>query len=83
MRLAADAIGFFTVRGLAGEPLKVLLLYDRVTPEVTTASVALERLAFAVISIVMAGADLVLRRDAPGDAWRLGHALHADVDRAR
>jgi uncharacterized protein (TIRG00374 family) len=55
VRLAADAIGFFTVRGLAGDPLKILLLYDRVRPEVTTASVALERLAFAIISIVMAG----------------------------
>lgn len=55
VRLAADAIGFFTVRGLAGEPLKVVLLYDRVTPEITTASVALERLAFAVINIAMAG----------------------------
>jgi uncharacterized protein (TIRG00374 family) len=55
VRLAADAIGFFTVRGIAGDPLKVFLLYDRVPPEITTASVALERLAFAVISIVMAG----------------------------
>ena len=54
-RLAADAIGFFTVRGLAGEPLKVVLLYDRVPPEITTASVALERMAFAVINIAMAG----------------------------
>ena len=32
VRLAADAIAFFTVRGIAGEPLKVLLLYDRVAP---------------------------------------------------
>lgn len=54
VRLAADAIGFFTVRGLAGEPLKVLLLYDRVAPEITAAAVALERLAFAVIGIVIA-----------------------------
>lgn len=54
VRLAADAIAFFTVRGIAGEPLKVLLLYDRVAPEVTTAAVALERLAFAVIGIVIA-----------------------------
>lgn len=54
VRLAADAIGFFTVRGIAGEPLKVLLLYDRVAPEVTAAAVALERLAFAVIGIVIA-----------------------------
>jgi uncharacterized protein (TIRG00374 family) len=54
VRLAADAIAFFTVRGIAGEPLKVLLLYDRVAPEVTAASIALERLAFAVIGIVIA-----------------------------
>jgi uncharacterized protein (TIRG00374 family) len=54
VRLAADAIAFFTVRGIAGEPLKVLLLYDRVIPEIATAAVALERLAFAVIGIVIA-----------------------------
>jgi uncharacterized protein (TIRG00374 family) len=54
VRLAADAIGFFTVRGIAGEPLKVVLLYDRVPPEITTAAVALERLAFAVIGIIIA-----------------------------
>jgi hypothetical protein len=55
VRLAADAIGFFTVRGVAGEPLKVLLLLDRCAARVTTASVALERLAFAIMSIVIAG----------------------------
>ena len=55
VRLAADAIGFFTVRGLAGDPLKILLLYDRVKPEVTTAAVALERLAFAIIAILISG----------------------------
>ena len=55
VRLAADAISFFTVRGIAGEPLKVVLLYDRVPPEVTTAAVAIERLAFAIGGIVIAG----------------------------
>ena len=55
VRLAADAISFFTVRGFAGEPLKVVLLMDRCPPEATTASIALERLAFAVMSIVVAG----------------------------
>jgi uncharacterized protein (TIRG00374 family) len=55
VRLAADAVGFFTIRGLAGDPLKVLLLYDRVKPQVTTAAVALERLAFAVMGILLAG----------------------------
>jgi uncharacterized protein (TIRG00374 family) len=55
VRLAADALSFFTVRGVAGEPLKVLLLYDRVPPQVTTAAIALERLAFAIIGIIIAG----------------------------
>ena len=71
VRLAADAIGFFTVRGIAGEPLKVVLLYDRVAPEITTAAVALERLAFAVIGIVIAALisfAAVTRLSMPG-AW--------------
>ena len=55
VRLAADAVGFFTIRGVAGEPLKVVLLYDRVAPEISTAAIALERLAFAVIGTAIAG----------------------------
>lgn len=55
VRLAADALSFFTVRGIAGEPLKVFLLYDRVAPEVSTAAIALERLAFAVVGTAVAG----------------------------
>ncbi len=55
VRLAADAISFFTIRGVAGEPLKVLLLLDRCPPQITTASIALERLAVAIISIGVAG----------------------------
>jgi len=71
VRLAADAVGFFTVRGVANEPLKVLLLYDRVKPEVTAAAVALERLAFAVIGTVTAACIsffAVTRLSMPG-AW--------------
>jgi hypothetical protein len=30
VRLAADAISFFTIRGVTGEPLKIMLLYDQV-----------------------------------------------------
>jgi len=55
VRLAADALSFFTVRGVVGEPLKPVLLWNRCPPEVTTAAVALERLAFAVVGIVVAG----------------------------
>jgi uncharacterized protein (TIRG00374 family) len=79
VRLAADAIGFFTVRGLAGEPLKVLLLYERVVPEITTAAVALERLAFAVIGTTMAGIISLVaiqRLTMPG-GWELIFALVA------
>lgn len=71
VRLAADAISFFTVRGVMGEPLKVVLLYDRVAPEITTAAIALERLAFAVVSIVIAALisfAAVTRLSMPG-AW--------------
>lgn len=77
VRLAADAISFFTVRGVFGEPLKVVLLYDRVAPEVTTAAVALERLAFAVVGIVLAGLisfAAVTRLSMPG-AWDTMFAL--------
>lgn len=71
VRLAADAIGFFTIRGIAGEPLKVLLLYDRVAPEITAAAIALERLAFAVIGIVIAAfiSFAVLTRLSMPNAW--------------
>jgi uncharacterized protein (TIRG00374 family) len=77
VRLAADAISFFTVRGLTGEPLKVVLLYDRVAPEITTASIALERLAFALISIVLAALislAAVTQLSMPG-AWDTVFAL--------
>lgn len=71
VRLAADAISFFTVRGVMGEPLKVVLLYDRVAPEIATAAVALERLAFAVIAIFISALisfAAVTRLSMPG-AW--------------
>jgi uncharacterized protein (TIRG00374 family) len=71
VRMATDAIGFFTVRGITGEPLKVVLLYDRVTPSITTAAIALERMAFGVISLVLAGVIswiAVQRLTMPG-AW--------------
>lgn len=71
VRLAADAISFFTVRGIAGEPLKVILLYDRVAPEIATAAIALERLAFAVVAIIIAALvsfAAVTRLSMP-DAW--------------
>ena len=37
VRLAADAVSYFTVRGLASEPLRVILLLGRVPPAASTA----------------------------------------------
>jgi hypothetical protein len=71
VRLAADAISFFTIRGIFGEPLKVLLLYDRVKPEVSTAAIALERLAFGVVGTAIAGlvSMLALTRVSMSGGW--------------
>lgn len=71
VRLAADAVAFFTIRGIAGEPLKVVLLYDRVAPEITTAAVGLERLAFAVVGILMAAliSTVAVTRLTLPDVW--------------
>lgn len=46
VRLAAEAFSYLTLRGIAGEPLKVVLLADRVDPRDATAAVALERVAY-------------------------------------
>lgn len=71
MRLAADAVAFFTVRGVASEPLKVVLLLDRSRPEVTTAAFALERLAFAVMNTLISGliSFFAVARLSMPDAW--------------
>lgn len=55
VRLAADAISFFTIRGITGEPLKVMLLYDRTPASVSAAAIAVERMAFAIMSIIISG----------------------------
>lgn len=71
VRLAADAISFFTIRGVTGEPLKVMLLYDRVPPPIVAAAITLERLAFAIMSLVLAGiiSYVAVRRLAMPVAW--------------
>jgi phosphatidylglycerophosphate synthase len=55
VRLAAEAFSYLTLRGIAGEPLKVVLLADRVQPREATAAVALERLAYLVGTTVIVG----------------------------
>ena len=56
VRLAAEAFSYLTLRGIAGEPLKVVLLADRVSPRDATAAVALERLAYLVGTTLIVGA---------------------------
>ena len=56
VRLAAEAFSYLTLRGIAGEPLKVMLLADRVSPREATAAVALERLAYLVGTTLIVGA---------------------------
>jgi phosphatidylglycerophosphate synthase len=55
VRLAAEAFSYLTLRGIAGEPLKVVLLADRVDPHEATAAVALERLAYLVGTTLIIG----------------------------
>ena len=55
VRLAAEAFSYLTLRGIAGEPLKVVLLGDRVNPREATAAVALERLAYLIGTTLIVG----------------------------
>ena len=55
VRLAAEAFSYLTLRGIAGEPLKVVLLDDRVDPREATAAVALERLAYMIGTTLIVG----------------------------
>ena len=55
VRLSAEAFSYLTLRGIAGEPLKVVLLADRVDARAATAAVALERLAYLVGTTIIVG----------------------------
>jgi Lysylphosphatidylglycerol synthase TM region len=55
VRLAAEAFSFVTIRGVAGEPLKVALLEGEVAPAVSAAAVALERIAYVLMTTVIVG----------------------------
>lgn len=55
VRLAADGVGYFTIRGVASEPLRVVLLMNRVSPVVSAAASVLERTAMGIMSVVGVG----------------------------
>ena len=60
VRLSAEAFSYLTLRGIAGEPLKVVLLGDRVDPRQATAAVALERIAYLVVTTIIVGVGSIL-----------------------
>jgi phosphatidylglycerophosphate synthase len=53
VRLAAEAFSFVTIRGIAGEPLKVVLLAPEIQTPVSAAAVALERAAYLLVTAVI------------------------------
>jgi len=72
VRLAADAVSYFTIRGVASEPLRVVLLLDRVPPEASTASTILERTAMGVMSVILVGltSAVAMSSDAVPEGWQ-------------
>ena len=56
VRLSAEAFSYLTLRGIAGEPLKVVLLSGSVDARQATAAVALERIAYLVGTAIIVGA---------------------------
>ncbi len=55
VRLAAEAFSYVTVRGVAGEPLKVVMLAGHVDPRLAAAAIALERLSYLVVTSAIVG----------------------------
>ena len=55
VRLAADGVGYFTIRGVASEPLRVVLLMGHISPVVSAATSVLERTAMGIMSVVGVG----------------------------
>lgn len=72
VRLAADGVGYFTMRGVASEPLRVVLLMGRVPPVVSAAASVLERTAMGIMSVIGVGifAAFAVSSDMLPDAWQ-------------
>jgi hypothetical protein len=72
VRLAADGVGYFTIRGVASEPLRVVLLMGRVSPVVSAAASVLERTAMGIMSVVGVGvfAAFAVSSDMLPAAWQ-------------
>jgi hypothetical protein len=72
VRLAADAVSYFTIRGLASEPLRVVLLLDYVPATASTASTILERTAMGVMSVILvaATATVAMTSETVPEGWQ-------------
>jgi hypothetical protein len=72
VRLAADGVGYFTIRGVASEPLRVVLLMGRISPVVSAAATVLERTAMGIMSVVGVGvfAAFAVSSDMLPAAWQ-------------
>ena len=72
VRLAADGVGYFTIRGVASEPLRVVLLMGRVSPVVSAAASVLERTAMGIMSVVGVGifAGFAVSSDMLPEGWQ-------------
>jgi uncharacterized protein (TIRG00374 family) len=55
VRLAAEALSYLTLAGVAGDPLKVMMLGDRVPAREAAAAVALERIAYLIGTLLIVG----------------------------
>lgn len=55
VRLAAEAFSYVTVRGVAGEPLKVMMLDGHIDPRRAAAAVALERMSYVIVTSAVVG----------------------------
>lgn len=74
VRLAADGVAYFTIRGMASEPLRVILLLGRVPATVSAAASVLERTAMGIMSVVGVGvfAAFAMSYDTLPDHWQRG-----------
>ena len=72
VRLAADGVGYFTIRGVASEPLRVVMLLGRVPPVVSAAASVLERTAMGIMSVLGVGlfAAFAVSSDLLPAAWQ-------------
>ena len=72
VRLAADGVGYFTIRGVASEPLRIVLLMGRVSPVTSAAATVLERTAMGIMSVLGVGifAAFAVRSDMLPPGWQ-------------